>query len=873
MKIETGEIAKQADGAVMVTFGDTVVFAAAVRSNPRPHLDFFPLQIDYREKLTAMGKFPGGFFKREGRPSNKEILTMRMIDRPSRPLFPDGYKDDLQVYVVVHSCDEENNPDVVGMVAASAALSVSPLPFQGPTGSVRVGRVNGEFVTNPTPAQLDESDLELVVAGTADNITMVEAGADGISESDMLDALNYGHGVIKEICAMIVELQGKFGTVKTEWTAPELQWPSLKDDIKKDHYAGLLDAIQTPAKFERRDAISAWKTSVKEAFAKDDLEGDELKAYNKELSEALYGLTGEGFRQLIAEGKRADGRKLDEIRPISTRVGLFPRVHGSALFTRGETQAIISTTLGSVDDEQRIDGLFSEYREKFMLHYNFPSYSVGETKPIRGPGRREIGHGALAQRALQPALPDYEEFPYTVRVVSDITESNGSSSMASVCGGSMAMLHAGVPLRAPVAGIAMGLVMHGDTPCILSDILGDEDHYGEMDFKVCGTDQGITALQMDIKSSGVSAELMTNALEQARVGRIHILGEMAKTISEPGPMSQYAPRHTIVMINPEKIGLIIGPGGKNIRKIQEETECEIDIDDDGRVVISSFNPEGSERCKAIIEGMTTSPTVGTVYKGKVVSMKDFGCFVEFLPGQEGLVHVSELSTDYVENVADVVKMGDEIDVKVIFIDDTGRVKLSRRAVLDPDGSQSAPRPERGDGGGRGGDRGGRGRGGDRGGDRGGRDRDRGGRGGRGGRDRERGGRGGRDRNSDDAPKGETSEGEPKASAPAAEEPGLPGVPEGKASEAGGDAGLEGFGQVKPIGETAAAVTGEAGNGGGGDDAEGDGGGDKKRRRRRGGRGRGRRRKEGGEEASGGDGDGAAPAEASDDAPAEAPPAF
>src|SRR3990172_6896437 len=587
LSIEVGKIAKQADGAAIVRYGDTMVLATAVSApEEKEEADFFPLTVDYREKMYAAGKFPGGFFKREGRPTLKETLTMRLIDRPIRPLFPETYLREVQVMSMVFSADKENDPDILAMVGASAALSVSSIPFCGPTGSVRVGQINGEFVINPTHSELAMSSMDLVVSGTEEAVMMVEASSKEITEKQIIKA------IFERIETMVV-----------------------------------------------RD-------------------------------------------QIIKEGKRPDGRGLTNIRPISCEVGILPRTHGSALFTRGETQAIVVTTLGTTMDEQRVDTIEDEYSKKFMLDYNFPPFCVGEVKPLRGPGRREIGHGALAERALEAVLPPPSKFPYTIRVVSDIMESNGSSSMASVCGGTISMMDAGVPIHAPVAGIAMGLIKEGNSVCILSDILGTEDHLGDMDFKVAGTAKGVTALQMDIKISGITEKIMRDALTQAKEGRLHILQELAKVIENPRPeISVYAPKVIHIKINPEKIGLIIGPGGKNIKKIQEETSAKIEIEDDGTVIISAALTESAQKAKTWIERMTEEVLVGKTYTGKVLSLKEYGAFVEIIPGHDGLVHISELSDSYIEKVEDVVKVGQEIMIKVIGIDDQKRVKLSRKAAL------------------------------------------------------------------------------------------------------------------------------------------------------------------------------------------------
>jgi len=684
LTIETGLLAKQAAGAALVRYGDTCVFAACVSDKPRAGIDFFPLQVDYREKLTAGGKFPGGFFKREGRPTNKEILTARLIDRPTRPLFPEGYNDDLQVHVVVHSCDEENDPDILGMVAASAALHVSPLPWLGPTGAVRVGLVDGTPVLNPTPAQLETSDLSLVVAGTAEHITMVEASASEVSEPQMLEALQFAHRAIKEIVGAINELAQKTGRQKVTFTPPAHD-RALLDRVKAAHYADLLARIQTPIKFQRRDKLSEWKKAVKAAFARPDLAGDAATAHAVELSHAIATLLEQGFRELIVKGVRCDGRRLDAVRPIECRIGLFPRTHGSALFTRGETQALVSCTLGSVDDEQRIDGLFSEYREKFMLHYNFPSYSVGETKPIRGPGRREIGHGALASRAVQAVLPDHESFPYTIRIVSEITESNGSSSMATICGSSLSLMAAGVPTASAVAGVAMGLISEEATgrTAILTDILGIEDHLGDMDFKVGGTREGITALQMDIKIKGLKFSLVREALAQAREARLFILDQMDAVIAAPRPeISPYAPRIFTIKIHKDRVRDVIGPGGKVIRGIVEETGAQIDVEDDGTIFVASADEASARRAIEIIRELTQDAEPGKIYYGTVRKLMDFGAFVEIFPGTDGLVHISNIAKRRIGQVSDVLKEGDRILVKCLDVEGNGRIRLSMKDVVE-----------------------------------------------------------------------------------------------------------------------------------------------------------------------------------------------
>lgn len=683
LSIETGKIAKQADGAVLVRYGDTMVLATAVSSpEENEEADFFPLTVDYREKTYAAGKFPGGFFKREGRPTLKEILTMRLIDRPVRPLFPETYLREVQVMSIVLSADKENDPDILAMIGASAALSVSSIPFCGPTGSVRVGQIDGEFVINPTHAELALSSMDLVVSGTEEAVTMVEASSKEVPEERMVDAIMFGHSFIKEIVQLQRELLDK--CKKEKQHIPPLKLDiSLLEEIKKKYYSPILEKNQTPGKDARKQALSEVLRAIIDEYCTDK-EGAPTKKAIKAIFERIE--TTVVRDQIVQEGGRPDGRGLQDIRPISCEVGILPRTHGSALFTRGETQAIVVTTLGTTMDEQKVDTLEEEYSKKFMLDYNFPPYCVGEVKPLRGPGRREIGHGALAERALEAVLPSLNSFPYTIRIVSDITESNGSSSMATVCGGTLSMMDAGVPIHAPVAGIAMGLVKEGDHVCILSDILGTEDHLGDMDFKVAGTEKGVTALQMDIKIAGITEKIMRDALTQAKEGRLYILQELARVIDRPRTeISVYAPKVVHIKINPEKIGMVIGPGGKNIKKIQEETGAKIEIEDDGTVIISAVLTESSQKAKTWIERMTEEVLVGKTYKGKVLSLKEYGAFVEIIPGHDGLVHISELSDGYVEKVEDVVQVGQEIMIKVIGIDDQKRVKLSRKAALKEKG--------------------------------------------------------------------------------------------------------------------------------------------------------------------------------------------
>ena len=677
MSIESGEVATQADGSVIVRYGDTVILSTAVCGDPKGG-DFLPMTVDYREKTYSVGKFPGGFFKRESRPSNKEILTMRMTDRPMRPLFPKGYTNEVQVMSVVLSADKETDPDVLSMVGASAAVSISGMPFNGPTGSVRVGLIDDEFVINPKNSELVNSSINLVVSGTEDAVMMVESSGKEVSEDKFVDAIMFGFEEIKKIVRMQKELVAKCGKERQVHEEPTVD-SALYDDIK----ARIFDEIKVQSvvkgKLARKKALKALRGKLLEECC---TEADEADKEGK-VKEVFALLVEHAVQeQIINDKKRLDGRGLTDIRPITSKVSFLPRTHGSALFTRGETQALVVATLGTSMDEQRVDGLVDGYTKKFMLDYNFPPFCVGEAKPIRGPGRREIGHGTLAEKALEPMVPAFEDFPYTIRIVSDILESNGSSSMASVCGGTLCMMDAGVPMKRPVAGIAMGMIKEGEEVRILSDILGDEDHLGAMDFKVAGTEVGITALQMDLKITGISEQIMRDALAQAKEGRMHILKEMQSIIEKPrSEISIHAPKLVKIKINPDKIGLVIGPGGKNIKKIQEESSSRVEIEEDGTIVISAATFESVELAKTYIRGLTDDAEVGKIYNGKIVSVKEYGVFVEIMPGKEGLVHISELSNDYIEKVEDVVKMGDEVKVKLIGIDDQKRLKLSRKAAL------------------------------------------------------------------------------------------------------------------------------------------------------------------------------------------------
>jgi polyribonucleotide nucleotidyltransferase len=678
LSLETGYLAKQADGAVLVRYGETVVLATAVSSDPRPGGDFFPLTVDYREKTSAAGKFPGGFIKREGRPSTKETLTARMIDRPIRPLFPHGYFDEVLLQILVLSADGQNDPDVLAMIGSSAALAISGIPFQGPLGAVRIGRVDGKFVVMPTASELDNSELDMLVAGTEPAVNMIEVGARELPDPLILQGITLGHNIIREIVAMQKELVAKVGKPKV------CRLHEAPAELVREIAAGgdrLRQAMQISGKQERAEQVAKIKKELLDRYTAPDAAGKPLHD-PVQVEMAFAELEEKILRELILSGVRSDGRGSTAIRPIACHVGVLPRTHGSAIFSRGETQSLVTTTLGTGDDEQIVDGLGEEYAKKFMLHYNFPPFATGEVKRIMGPGRREIGHGALAERSLEPVLPPPEQFPYVIRVVSDILESNGSSSMASVCGGTLALLDAGVPLIRPVAGISIGLVSEGTRDVLLTDITGEEDHYGDMDFKVSGTTQGITGIQLDLKISGLRSELIAQALEQARVARLAILQKMCAVIPTHRPeISPYAPRLLTIRINPEKIGKVIGPGGKTIKKIVETTGAKIDIEDDGTVFIAAVGMEAAERAREEVERLTEDVKVGKIYTGRVSSVKDFVAFIEVTPGVDGLCHISELSDKYVKSVLDEVKPGQEVRVKVIAIDDQGRIKLSRKQAM------------------------------------------------------------------------------------------------------------------------------------------------------------------------------------------------
>ncbi len=706
--LETGRIARQAQGAILVTCGETVVLVTACGTQePRPGIDFLPLSVDFVEKTYAAGKIPGGFFKREGRLRDNEILTSRLIDRPCRPLFPDGYRNEVQVICTVLSVDKEHPADVLGMVGASAALHISPIPWQGPIASTRVGRVDGQWIANPTYAQIEAGDVDIVISGSRDAIVMVEGECDQISEHDFSEALFFGHRAVQGLIELQERLREAVGL--TKWLFEPKQPPAgLAQRMREVALDGIKQACNVREKHERYALFGKVKKTVVAQLA---AEFPEHEGFIKEAYEDLrYDTMRE---QVVHDGVRVDGRDHVTVRPITIEVGLLPRTHGSTLFTRGETQAICTATLGTSRDQQKIDGLIEEEWKRFLLHYNFPPFSVGETRPLRGPSRRDIGHGHLAERALARLLPDAQDFPYTLRLVSEITESNGSSSMATVCGGTLALMDAGINIKAPVAGIAMGLIHLGEKYAVLTDILGDEDHLGDMDFKVCGTDKGITAIQMDIKIQGLTRDVVEKALAQAREARLHVLSKMREALSEPrAELSPHAPRITTMKVKPDQIRTIIGPGGKMIKAIVDQTGCAIDIEDDGTVSIASPDQDSIARAMEIIKTLTLTPEVGETYKAKVVRVEPYGAFLEFAPGKDGLLHVSEFDWKRVENVDDYLKLGDELDVKIIEVDREGRVRFSHKALLPkPEGYEERPPRDR--------------------------DRDAGGRGGRGDRDRDR----------------------------------------------------------------------------------------------------------------------------------------
>ena len=675
--VTIGKVALQAGGSCLVQYGDTVVLVTATQSKePREGIDFFPLSVDYEEKLYSVGKIPGGFIKREGRPSEKAILTSRLIDRPIRPLFPEGFRNDVQVIATVLSVDQDNSPEIAAMIGSSIALSVSDIPFDGPTGAVIVGLIDGKFIINPNCEEREKSAIHLTVSGTKSAIMMVEAGANEVPEETMLEGILLAHEEIKKICSFVEEIARDCGKEKSKY---EVFKPNdeLKEKIIVYGTEKLIAAINTVEKQEREDNIAQVSNEILEKFLADYPETE------KDIAEIIENIIRKEVRRLIIEeGIRPDNRKVDEIRPITCEVGLLPRTHGSGLFTRGQTQVLTITTLGAISDAQVIDGLGEEDSKRYMHHYNFPPYSVGETKPLRSPGRREIGHGALAERALEPVIPSEEDFPYTIRLVSEVLGSNGSSSQASVCGSTLSLLDAGVPIKSPVAGIAMGLIKEDDKVAILYDIQGMEDHLGDMDFKVAGTRYGVTAIQMDIKIDGIDGKILKDALEKARRGRLFILDKMAETISSPRhDLSKYAPKIYTMQVNPDKIRDIIGPGGKMINKIIDETGVKIDIDDEGKVFIAAVSSEGGEKAISMINDIVKEVEVGDIYLGKVTRITNFGAFVDVLNGKEGLVHISQLAKERVNKVEDVVSVGDEVLVKVTEIDNQGRINLSRKVLL------------------------------------------------------------------------------------------------------------------------------------------------------------------------------------------------
>jgi polyribonucleotide nucleotidyltransferase len=755
MSFETGYLAKQAAAAVLIQYNDTVVLSTAATGTPRPGIDFFPLMCDYRERTCAAGKFPGGFIKREGRPTTKETLTARLIDRPIRPMFAPGFKNEVQCQNFVLSSDKQTDGDVLAMNGTSTACFISPMPFEDPVASTRVARVEGEFVAFPSQEQLEESDMDVIISATDSAVTMIEGFAREVPEDEMLAAIEFGHEICKQVIDLQRELFEKVAPEKDEFEAPEND--GLLDKMLPKYYDDYKAAILIAGKHDRGEA----KNKLKDTIIADmipDPNADNAFDLGA-VKNAIHDLEEKVIRDSILDGVRSDGRDGKTLRPIECHANVIPRVHGSAIFQRGETQALITITLGTGRDEQRVDGLFEEYSKKFMLDYNFPSFSVGECRPIRGPGRREIGHGALAERSINPVLPDADEFPYTIRVVSDILESNGSSSMATVCGTTLGLMAAGVTIKNPVAGISVGMVKEGDRYALLTDILGSEDHFGDMDFKVAGTQNGITGIQLDLKIRGISSDLLKEAMAQSREARIEILRTMLKTLPRPQEeLSEYAPRLLVTQIDPEKIGMLIGPGGKNIRAIQETTQTVIEVSEDGRVTVAGTDGPLAEAALKKVEACTATVQVGKIYDGTVSSVKDFGAFVEILPGRDGLCHISELSSGFIDKVDDICHVGDEMKVLVIDVDGNDRVKLSRRQALEELGLEDefasatadAPagsgdredRPARSEGGGdrgRSGGGGGRGRSGGGGGGRG---RNGGGGGGRG---RSGGGGGGRDR--------------------------------------------------------------------------------------------------------------------------------
>jgi len=691
--LTTGEWARQASGAVVVQYGETVLFVAAQSGPPRAGIDFFPLQVDYRERFAAAGRFAGGFLKREGRPTTREVLTARLTDRPIRPLFPKAYNDEVQIQANVLVSDGENDPDALCCTGASASLMVAPVPFGGPVAGVRVGQVDGEFVLMPTREQIAQGTLDLVVAGTKTSVLMIEGFGDQIPDDEMADAIVFAQKHIATLCELQEELVRKAGIQRFVYEEPPAN-PFL-EILREKAYGRLREAKQNDKKQERHAAAGELKAALIAEFFPDGATETADGATLSQFKDAFYATEKKVVRDLILEGKRLDGRTPPQLREVTCEVDVLPRVHGSAIFTRGETQSLGTLTLGTSRDKQRADTLWGEESSRFMLHYYFPSYSVGEVRPIRGPGRREIGHGALAERSVDPVLPPPEKFPYTIRMISDITESNGSSSMASVCSTTLCLMAAGVPIRQPVAGISIGIVKETDDKyTLLTDIMGDEDHFGDMDFKVAGTQKGVTGIQLDLKIDGISEKIIRETLAQAREARIELLRSMLRAIPRPrAEISEYAPRLLQTKIDPEKIGLLIGPGGKTIRAIQEETGAQIDVSDDGTVTIASADSKAAEAALARIEALTEEIRVGRIYDGTVSSVKDFGAFIEIAPGKDGLCHISELSEGFVKSVGDVCKVGDKLKVKVIAVDEQNRVKLSRKAVLlEEAGGEVAPAP-------------------------------------------------------------------------------------------------------------------------------------------------------------------------------------
>jgi len=687
LSLETGKVAKQAHGAVWVRYADTVVLATVLSAPSTRDIDFFPLYVEYREAQYSAGKIPGGFFKREGRPSTKEVLTCRMVDRPMRPLFPKDFANEVQIQCMVLSTDNQNDPDLLAMIGSSAALAVSPIPFGGPVGAAKVGYCDGEYIINPTHSHLEESEMVLIVCGPATGPNMLELEGREVSEEVVAGGIERGFEVCRTVIEMINEMAEQVQPGQMEYE-PKLVPQELLAAIEGKYGERIHEAKQIVAKVERSEAIDVIRQEALAELSPEDVEEPQYTPW--QVKEGFFRVEGKIQRKIILGGARLDGRAMDEVRPLGVEVGVLPRTHGSAIFARGETQALATATLGTPRDDQVIDGLLDEYKKKFLLHYNFPPFCVGEIRPIRGPGRRDIGHGALAEKSLQCVMPSVEDFPYTVRIVADMLESNGSTSMATVCGGTLALMDAGVPIKAPVAGISIGMVAEAEQYVLLTDIMGEEDFHGDMDFKVAGTRKGITGIQLDMKSPGISHDRMRETLERARQARLHILQRMGEVLPEPrAELNQYAPRMLIVKIDPEKIGKVIGPGGKTINRIQNETGATIDVEDDGSIFIGCTSAEGAEAAKAEIEALTADAEIGKIYQGKVVSITDFGAFIEILPGQDGLCHVSELSAEYVKKVTDVVNLGDTVEVKVISIDAQGRIKLSRKAAMAGDAGDEA----------------------------------------------------------------------------------------------------------------------------------------------------------------------------------------